>query len=309
MATFTVSESTLSTFWTFVSADLFEAMTELIFYGILLVLVAFASVLLYRRPIASNRVLSVSTVVMFILATVQLAARLRSTTAAFRLFYLAMQGELVPQSAVANKANGEWVDSQFVEDVLLVTNDLVADGVLIYRCWFIWERNYKVIILPSLMLFVTTVLSYLSAYQGDYPSAGGPTVDLRFGFALGLLTNIVIVGLTASRIWMTRAKAVSRNVSDTTIQRYNTALAMVLESGAIICAWTIAYVITRSLCQPPVWRIFRGGLAQLLNIGPILIVVRVGLSQTLRGRSTSTSTSGTTVSDPNATLKSKMETV
>jgi len=103
---------------------------------------------------------------------------------------------------------------------------------------------------------------------------------LRIGFLLGLLTNIVLVGLTAGRIYHTRRLA--RNAEIAVVRRYNTAVAMVLESGAILTTWVVIYVILRSLNVPPTaWRVFRGGLAMLLNIVPTMIVVRVGLGHSI----------------------------
>lgn len=88
-------------------------------------LAAFAAALLYRRRFASSRVLAFSTVAMFLLATVQLAARLRATANAFQVFYLAVQGEFAPQSRVASDAMARYIGFNFAEDILLVTNKYV----------------------------------------------------------------------------------------------------------------------------------------------------------------------------------------
>ncbi|KAJ6495028.1 hypothetical protein C8R45DRAFT_162754 [Mycena sanguinolenta] len=72
-----------------------------------------------------------------------------------------------------------------------------------------------------------------------------------------------------------------RNLQTDVIRRYNTAIAMVLESGTILTVWVVIYLILRSMTPPTVWRIFRGGLAMLLNIVPTLIVVRVGLGHSI----------------------------
>lgn len=179
----------------------------------------------------------------------------------------------------------------------------------IYRCFLIWDRNRYIVIVPGLMLFLTTgilyfcsrhwqavltsaaVLSYISAYEGDYPSAGGPAIDLRIGFALGVLTNIVLVGLTGARpsvispVFSDRsclahsrphmahpiqgARAPEERCCAPVQHRHGddvsplpfalipllTTLARVsLESGAIVCAWTVVYVILRSV-SPPVRRL------------------------------------------------------
>ncbi|KAJ6495024.1 hypothetical protein C8R45DRAFT_1094701 [Mycena sanguinolenta] len=276
---FIIQLSAFNSFWDFCAAELFSVMSEMLFYGILLVLVAFAANLLLQRNAKGGRLLLYSTVVMFVLATLQFVFRVLAARKAYTVFYLAVAGQFQPQSPLANVAAAQNLAFNFVEDLLLVTNNAVTDGILIYRCWLIWARNYRVIIVPSVMLFLTTILSYLSAFEGDYPSASGPAVDLRIGFLLGLLTNIVLVGLTAGRIYYKRR--MGRNLQTDVIRRYNTAIAMVLESGTILTVWVVIYLILRSMTPPTVWRIFRGGLAMLLNIVPTLIVVRVGLGHSI----------------------------
>ncbi|KAJ7837361.1 hypothetical protein B0H14DRAFT_2791508, partial [Mycena olivaceomarginata] len=246
------------------------AQSEMLFYGIFLVLFLF-------RILAARK--------------------------AYLVFYLAVGGQFAPESELARNALAKNVLYNFVEDVLLVTNNALTDGVLIYRCWLIWGKNYYVIAGPSVMLLLTSVLSYLSAVEGDYPSAKGPAVDLRIGFLLGLLTNIVLVGLTAGRIFNTRRTA--RNLQSAVARRYNTAIAMVLESGLILTTWVVIYLLLRSLAPPTTWRVFRGGLAILLNIVPTMIVVRVGLghsineSERTRVGSVNESTTSTIKSDKN----------
>jgi len=285
---FTIQSTVFNSFWDFAAAELFSVMSEMLFYGILLVLVAFAVNLLYRRQASGGRILLVATAVMFLLATLQFAFRILAAQKAYEVFYLAVAGKFSPQSAAARDATARNVDFNFVEDILLVVNNVVTDGILIYRCFLIWGKNYYVIAAPTLMLLLTAILSAITAVEGDYPSAAGPAIDLRIGFSLGVLTNIVLVGLTAGRIWYTRRVVhglqsdVVRGMKSDVKRQYNTALAMVLESGAILCAWVVVYVIVRSISPPTCWRVFRGGLAQLLNIVPTLIIVRVGLEKTIR---------------------------
>jgi len=283
MADYTIAASTFSQFWEIATAELNATLTEMLFYGILLVLVAFALNLLVRRRAAGGPILLIATCLMFLLATVQFIARILASQKAFDVLYLAVEGQFASNSALARNAAAQNLALNFVEDVLLVTNNIVTDGMLIYRCFLIWERNYYAVAPPAILLFVSSILSYLAAYEGDYPTAAGPTVDLRFGFALSVLTNIVLVGLTAGRILFTRRKAQIAGMHRQVLERYNTATAMVLESGGILCAWVIAYVILRSISPPTVWRVFRGGMAQILNIVPTLIVVRVGLGHSMSG--------------------------
>ncbi|KAJ6521193.1 hypothetical protein DFH09DRAFT_1193132 [Mycena vulgaris] len=92
----------------------------------------------------------------------------------------------------------------------------------------------------------------------------------------------------AGRIWWARQE----------IRVYNTAIAIILESGSIYCSTVIAGVVSASFCPPwsPVSQIFRGAIPLVVvrgpsfpysipliitvdseNIAPTLIIVRVGL--------------------------------
>lgn len=39
---------------------------------------------------------------------------------------------------------------QIGADILFSICDLLGDFILLYRCWIVWDRNYWVIIVPSL---------------------------------------------------------------------------------------------------------------------------------------------------------------
>jgi len=296
---YSVPSDIFADFWDAAAAEIVCTFTELLFYGVFFILSAFAFNLLLGRRAASggqerSYLLIGTTFAMFILATSQMFFRLGGAfTAAEQLYVRTAQGA----GASLNKVNAQNVFWNFMEDMFLVTNDIVTDGVLIYRCYLIWGQNYYVIIAPSVMLLLTTILSYLSAVQGDYPQPGGPTVDLRIGFLLGVLTNILLVGLIAGRILFTRKNARRLGIQPDVVRRYNNATAMILESGAIICVWVVTYVVLRSLNVPPtVWRAFRGGLPQLLNIVPTLIIVRVGLGHAIDAKTSMRSGMSTTVS-------------
>ncbi|KAJ6465681.1 hypothetical protein DFH09DRAFT_1486170 [Mycena vulgaris] len=63
-----------------------------------------------------------------------------------------------------------YVILEFLEDFLLVTNNIVIDGLLIYRCYFVWCTSYykkTVVILPMVLLLSTTVVGYVTVSRND----------------------------------------------------------------------------------------------------------------------------------------------
>ncbi|KAJ7878685.1 hypothetical protein B0H13DRAFT_972109 [Mycena leptocephala] len=164
---------------------------------------------------------------------------------------LAIEGAVWPAPPALGPTN--LYDRLYVaKDFLLVTNNIVTDGLFIYRCFVVWGCNICIVVLPMLMLFATTVLGYLVACEDDFISPY--QLDPRVPIAITILTNIVLMGLTAGRIWWTRrdARIILESVH---VHRYNTAL-------------------------PSFIPIFGVALTQIMNIAPTLMIVRVGLGRT-----------------------------
>ncbi|KAK7048561.1 hypothetical protein R3P38DRAFT_2870122 [Favolaschia claudopus] len=130
----------------------------------------------------------------------------------------------------------------FVEDLVLVTNNAIADGLFAYRCYLIWGPpfNKQVICLPILLLVITTVLGYVTVYRNDLSHPGTHIMDSRIGFIFANVTNLVLTGLTAGRIWRTRRQFRTLVGEKTAIRRYTNAISVLLESGA---AYTLFLVL------------------------------------------------------------------
>ncbi|KAJ7223381.1 hypothetical protein GGX14DRAFT_427424 [Mycena pura] len=119
--------------------------------------------------------------------------------------------------------------------------------VFIYRCYMLWGSQKKVIVLPG----------------------------------------ILMLGTVAGRIWQKRREASYLDVNDGFKDRYNTVIAIILESGALYCICAVAVIIGSSILDGYNMLYFVAlGMAKQavvssssysINLVPVLIVVRVGL--------------------------------
>ncbi|KAJ7108232.1 hypothetical protein C8R44DRAFT_986792 [Mycena epipterygia] len=289
---YTIDSTTFENYSDFARARAYNTSTEILLYGILLVLFFIASYLLYHRTGGARRSFATATAAMAVLATLQLAIHIRDTVAAFQILQLAVQGEVWPHSANAIRANNLYTNLYTVEDFILVTNNLVTDSLFLYRCFMVWGRSVRVVAVPMIMIFTTTLLGYISAYQNDYLNPTRHRVDFRIAFIMSMVTNVVLMGLTAGRIWWIQ-RDTSRVLGAASAQKYNTVIAIILESGAIYCLTLVLYLIGISLLKlelkapsfycmcmippHPVVNVFRGAIPQIMNIAPMLIIMRVGL--------------------------------
>jgi len=218
------------------------------FYGIYLVLFSICMYILLRRARhLSNTVLLVTAISLFTLCSIQAIFNIILGSAD-------IDGIDIPYDNIAMANN-----------MIYVANNVLADGLVIYRCYIIWNHNIYVVILPIILLIVTSIFGW------------DILLPLPPFFELSLATNVLVTGLTAGRIWWICRQA--RTYLKTDMQKsYVSSIAIVVESGVIYSASVLTYLIlgaipSASVAQNPIVEM----LAQLVGIVPTLIIVRVGL--------------------------------
>ncbi|KAJ7438565.1 hypothetical protein B0H11DRAFT_589180 [Mycena galericulata] len=278
---YTVDPTVFNDYWDLAVSLGCAVSVEVFLYGILLVLLSIAAHLVYRRTGTGRRILVSAMSLMALLATAQLGVSCRMSVLAYGLLRLlaigGVEGEFPPQSARGVRIWIEFNNLYAVSAFLLVTNNLVTDSLFVYRCFVVWGRNVRIVIAPILMLFTATALGYLVTYEVDVKPG---SLDSRVPFIMSILTNVVLIALTAGRIWWIRRDA--RVLSESALIRtYNTVVAIILESGAIYCLTVLVYVICVSSVDnsPLVLYVFPSAMLQIVNIAPALIIVRVGLGR------------------------------
>ncbi|KAJ7640097.1 hypothetical protein DFH06DRAFT_630959 [Mycena polygramma] len=266
--------------WAILQARIAGICVQFVLYGVLLVLSCIAAYLLYYWKGAGRRILATVTSLMVILATAQMVLQIPNIVLGLRIARLAIEGEIWPAPAAVEPT--KVYDYIFAaEHALLVTNNIVTDGLFIYRCFIIWGRSARIAAFPLLMLVGTTVVGYMAAFEDNL----GATryIDSRIPFAMTFATNVVLLGLTAGRIWWIRRDACIV-LAPAHTRKYNTAIAMILESGAIYCLTVLIYLILYTLSyqnSSPVTAVFSASVPQMMNIAPMLTIVRVGLGRSI----------------------------
>ncbi|KAF7350789.1 hypothetical protein MSAN_01640400 [Mycena sanguinolenta] len=209
-----------------------------------------------KRPRNSgNIVLLVTAIALFTLASVQ--AVLNVIRGAY---------ELNTDSPPNLKLINQIVAGSFT---MYVVSNIIADGLLIYRCYVIWSNNVLVTILPILMLIASTVLGLISTF--DFSLSSDPC------FGVSLATNVLVTVLTAGRIWWISyySRAYLKTAAT---RRYVSAMVILVESGILYSANLLAVLI---VCRIPSVSYYSDVLLQMqyqiMGIAPTLIIVRAGL--------------------------------
>ncbi|KAJ7929670.1 hypothetical protein B0H13DRAFT_2310307 [Mycena leptocephala] len=132
----------------------------------------------------------------------------------------------------------------------------IAQTAVLYRCYVIWGFRRKVIIVPALLMVSTFVMGILGA------TIFIDVVTRQMIVSPAAATNLVLTALTG------KSRAASHVGLDRTLRsRYNTAIRLIIESGAIYCITAIFLVITAALYDEEIYNA-GSGIAQQLIVSP-----------------------------------------
>ncbi|KAJ6505509.1 hypothetical protein C8R45DRAFT_972911 [Mycena sanguinolenta] len=181
-------------------------------------------------------------------------------------------------SSILHLQNGLNSASQ----TIFVINVFLTDLLFLCRCYLIYSRQWKVIVLPGLLISITIVSAIVSLGTGSQSTLLLKKVHLITavgGYAMGLITNIVLMTLTAGRLWWMARNSTHAHLPTAFKSRYNTTISIILESGTIycVCAALLAVSLMSTGSNGKFYLTMEGIAFQAVNIAPTLTVVRVGL--------------------------------
>ncbi|KAJ6483291.1 hypothetical protein C8R45DRAFT_1001036 [Mycena sanguinolenta] len=266
--------------WTSIEYDISKTCTVLVLYTIYVILFLFSIYTLIRRNSSGRRFMLGTSSAMFLLGTSGMLFTVVQMTVSFPLFEAQIEcaaADLERLERSIRLYNNIAAASMF----RVVINNVLTDVLLSYRCYVIWGSRRIVLIVPGIFILATCVAGFLGTVSRYFYLGKLPFSDLRAPFALAGATNLILMCLTAGRIWYMSRDA--RNVNRRSLhKRYHAVIAMIVESGALYWSVIILEIVSRSLVsQSSAAEIFQGicdGLLDhMINIIPTLIFVRVGM--------------------------------
>ncbi|KAJ6553052.1 hypothetical protein B0H19DRAFT_1236178 [Mycena capillaripes] len=235
-----------------------------LFYGIYLVLFCICVYILVHRPRnVANGILLGTAILLFTLSTIQ--AVLNLVLGSIQILRL---DDVLPADSIG-----------FADNMLYVATNLVADSLLLYRCWVVWNRNIFVII-PG---FAGIVITSVFGWDQNIP-------DLDGFYSLTLATNILVSLLTAGRIWwIGRQSRLAVSSKSSTKSPYASTISIILESGMIYAVFVAIRIAVNNVEPFGVVVMVTEMLRQVMGIVPTLIIVRVGLGVSVENSSSTAS--------------------
>ncbi|KAJ7019424.1 hypothetical protein C8F04DRAFT_1321909 [Mycena alexandri] len=260
--------------WFVLSTQIIAACVQLVLYGIYLVLFILAIYTLARRRAAGKNLMLGYTSVMAIFGTAQFVIFLIHTAVVARFVEVLVKQD-VTSNSTPNAELAKLVSTKnslfTAQQIIFAGNNMVTDTLLLYRCFVLWGSRRRLFVIPAILIACTFAVGCASALIVAVPSS--------VPYVAAALTNLLLVGLIAGRIWWIRRDA--RVVAGNGLRkRYNTVIEMILESGVL-------YLVVAVLLA-----VFQDGIVfnsvllsvgvHMINIVPTLIIVRVGLRHNIQ---------------------------
>jgi len=168
---------------------------------------------------------------------------------------------------------------------------LLGDGILIYRCWFLWNRSWGVIALPLLIWLVNIACTMrfldllAQASQGLIISSPIQPWGQTF-WSLTLVINIITTSLIVGRIWIVDRQNKKFGISTVSTHgrpRSTLSLAMrnIIESGMIytvVSIFTLATYTVQSTLHYP------ASALEIHSVGITFNLILIRGAQTVRPR-------------------------
>ncbi|KAJ7449064.1 hypothetical protein B0H11DRAFT_2247368 [Mycena galericulata] len=166
---------------------------------------------------------------------------------------------------------------------MLVANTLLADCVLIYRCFAVWNSDWRVTVLPILTTLAGTALGSLTIFEtAQFIESGGDPNEFARArvdyagpyFCMCLATTLLATILIVGRIvWLTYANA---GTGAFKFSGYRAVIEIVVESALLYSAALVVYIaLLFDSATGNNDRYAQAILIEMTGIAPTLIVARV----------------------------------
>ncbi|KAK0439679.1 uncharacterized protein EV420DRAFT_1733612 [Desarmillaria tabescens] len=249
-------------------------------YTALLAVVLWRILLFSVPPRRQTKVLAGISVFMYIMATIHIAVRWYYARRAFitkgqteETRYFALIDSLIAGGPL-------WVPT--IASVVASTNILMADCVIIWRCWVIWGRNWRIIVLPSICTLCGTLFDIfflfqeLTPFTGSQGSSSTPwgSDSIKWGvayYSMTLSTTIICTVLIVYRLVQASTTSLSLSIA---VNPYYRVMEIMVESAVLYVIALVIYIPFIATNNPnslyP-----QVVLVSVTGIAPTLILLRV----------------------------------
>ncbi|KAJ3996507.1 hypothetical protein F5050DRAFT_1818505 [Lentinula boryana] len=256
-------------------------MFELFFYGAYTVLFGlYVYLQIHQR--GRQRYYQISLLLLYLLATAAVVISIM-VEKQMTLFTLDVTLTADINDPIAASHFRTYANLTVAADGVYVAANIIADALLLYRCYIVWASRKYVIAIPVLISLINTVIAIVAAALVKNNAgrllftAGVKNSSLQVAsifYSEIWNSDLTCFHCLAGRIWwIARATRQALGVNDSNDKSINSIAAMVLESGLL---YPIALIIGLALTVKGTVEI-QPILTLIVGIAPTLIMVRTDL--------------------------------
>jgi len=252
-------------------AHIVSIWTEVLLYGVYTCLFLEAGYFMLRKRrenITSARVFLITTILMYMVSTAHVCLGLYRMLRAYVW--------KVQPPAWYFMDFGIW--ETIAHNTMLLVMTWLGDGLVIYRCWVVWNYNYWVIIFPVILLMFQIASNLLLLVWFTHPNLTSfttiqPWMGTVYPSVFG--QNVITTGLIAFKIWSQHRSSAANGVIDaSTGLSLIRILRIIVESAAIYTVQLLILLILYPL-QSAAQFIVQSAIIPSIGIVFVLIAVRV----------------------------------
>ncbi|KAG1753195.1 hypothetical protein EDB19DRAFT_815573 [Suillus lakei] len=274
------------------SAAIMSTVLESILYGFsVLMFIGTIWALTYKHHMRDvNRPITAVAVLLLALSTAHMVVDIIRTEDGLVKYRDTFPGG--PEAFFAEIAQETFV----IKNAIYILQTLLGDGVVIYRCYVVWQTVW-VIILPSMLWCSVAVTGVYSLYSFSHTNSISGNIFsqatrqwISAFYALTLATNLLSSGFLAYRIWkIERSVANSRTTKITT-----TSILRVVMDAAILYSIALLCTLIGSVCSNNGSLVMIDVLTPIISIAFYMVIIRIAMGKkdhsrvfTVRGGSAS----------------------
>ncbi|KAF8808231.1 hypothetical protein BYT27DRAFT_7189166 [Phlegmacium glaucopus] len=197
------------------------------------------------------------------------------------------------------------LDIYIIQGAVIGCCDFIAQSILIYRCWIVWDCNIRVVVIPSIFAFVFLAM-WLTGVNSPY-ILSNQVVEPSWGIwlavaslAMSMIVNALVTGLIIFKIFNmyreVKSTSVDQTLGLTGGSKIRTVIFILIESGMVLFSFQLArLVVTVFQTMDATIKasyIMVNYIHQMLNcITPTIILVRISMELSFHDKESTESTS------------------
>ncbi|KAL0578359.1 hypothetical protein V5O48_003637 [Marasmius crinis-equi] len=288
----TIAESNIVSLTSVVIRPIATLSVMFLAYGFyILLFILCVSIMLSTRKNSTtsgiSRLYLVSTILLFLVGTINVIFYTHAMTRQTVIYFTALKTD--DDTELSNYLRGDTISTadDAIYSLLAVIANIIADVMLVHRCYIIWDGKKRIgiplVLLASvtnLLGLIVTILEIVGGSNTRKPELWNlwlRATDIQLGYnGAYAAVNFIVTILTASRVWWITRDA--RRLLGGGIRRlYRRIVAIVLESGLLYPIFTIVHIsLTQNADKIGVPIALFPTVTLIAGIAPALIIVRTG---------------------------------